>query len=50
MYMPMRQPFLKLAAMVIRMPICNGPISRLFLNILSYVCVPNVVLVSQNEQ
>lgn len=32
------QPFWKMAAMVIRMPVCNGPISRFILNILSYIC------------
>ena len=32
------QPFWKMATIVIRMPICNGPISNSFLNILSYVC------------
>ncbi len=33
-------PFWKLAAIVIRLPICNGPISRF----------QNLVLLSQNEQ
>ena len=34
----LRRPFWKMAAMVIRMPIRSGPISRFFLNIWSNVC------------
>ena len=43
------QPFFKMAAMVMKMLICNGPISICFLNLLS-MDVPNLVLLLHNEQ